>query len=91
MSNNISIEAKLSVYIRDECLPRDDTMELEYDRNLFEAGIVDSAGLISFIGYIEKEFHLNIPDEDLLPQNFVSITTIAKYIRTHQQVQYDYS
>jgi acyl carrier protein len=86
-----SIEEKLSAYIRDECLPRDDKTELEYDRNLFEAGIVDSAGLISFLCYIEKEFHISIPDEDLLPQNFVSITAIAKYIRAHQLVQYEYS
>jgi acyl carrier protein len=85
-----TIESRLSAYIHDECLPRDGTVELEYDKNLFEAGIVDSAGLISFICYIEKEFHLNIPDEDLLPQNFVSITAIAQYIRTRRRVYYDH-
>ena len=81
-----NIESKLSAYIHDECLPRENAMELEYDKNLFDSGIADSAGLISFICYIEKEFNLNIPDEDLLPQNFVSITAIAEYIRMHQQV-----
>ena len=83
--SNGHIEAMLSAYIRAECLPRDSDTVLAYDQNLFESGIVDSAGLISFIGNVEKEFHLSVPDEDLLPENFVSISAIAGYIRKHGQ------
>lgn len=81
------IETKLSGYIRQECLPAGSNEILDFDRNLFEAGIVDSAGLISFISYIEREFGMSIPDDDLLPENFVSIARIAGYIRAHLQVQ----
>lgn len=80
---NGEIEQKLTAYVLSECLPRGSS--LDSGQNLFESGIVDSAGLISFIGYVEKEFHVNVPDEDLLPQNFVSISAIAAYVRAHSQ------
>jgi acyl carrier protein len=80
-----TIESVLIAYIRKECLPQS-APPLKRDQNLFDSGIVDSAGLISFIGFIEREFALSIPDEDLLPSNFASVTAIADYIRSHQQV-----
>ncbi len=83
------VEATLAAYIREECLSRNTTSDLAYGTNLFDAGIVDSAGLISFIAFIEQTFGLNIPDEDLLPENFVSIAAIADYIRAHQQVGHE--
>lgn len=82
---NGSIESRLEYYIREECLPRNAATELSHDLNLFDAGIVDSAGLISYICFIEKEFNVPIPDEDLLPENFVSISAIAQYLRTRQE------
>ena len=81
-----AIEATLSAYIREECLPRNSAATLTYGQDLFESGIVDSAGLISFIAFVEREFGLTVPDEDLLPENFVSVSAIARYIRAHQQV-----
>ena len=85
----VTIEGKLEEYIRQECLPTNNKAGPGYDENLFDAGIVDSAGLISFICYIEEEFTITIPDEDLLPKYFVSINSIANYIRSHQQTRDD--
>ena len=80
-----TIETKLFSYLSTECLPTKEAVGVGVNDNLFDRGIVDSAGLISFIGYMEKEFGLVIPDEDLLPQNFATIASIARYIRTQQQ------
>jgi acyl carrier protein len=80
------IEETLAAYLREECLPRNSIATLAYDQNLFEAGIVDSAGLISFIDFVETTFGLTVPDEDLLPENFVSLSAIADYIRARRQV-----
>jgi acyl carrier protein len=82
---NHTIEAALVAYIWRECLPKNECVDLDVNDNLFERGIVDSAGLISFISFVEQEFKLTIPDEDLLPQNFASIASIARYIRLHKE------
>lgn len=79
---NHNIEKILYDYICENFLPHNTDSDLTYDKNLFQSGIIDSAGLISFLCFIEKEFSINIPDEDLLPQKFATIECIAEYIRT---------
>ncbi|NUM71152.1 MAG: acyl carrier protein [Ignavibacteriaceae bacterium] len=74
------MEIKLMDYIRKECLPDNSSYPLRADENLFDSGIVDSAGLISFIAFIESEYNIVIPDEDLLPENFISVRVIACYL-----------
>ena len=84
---NRDIEKKLWEYIEDNFLPQNYIeVQIEYDDegNLFDMGIIDSVGLIICIAFIEKEFNLTIPDEDLLPQNFNTIRSIASYIRSKQ-------
>jgi acyl carrier protein len=81
------IETVLWAYIREQCLPQGTSVEFADTKNLFESGILDSAGLISFVGFIERKFNLEIPDEDLIPVHFVSVASIAEYIRSKQQIQ----
>lgn len=50
------------------------------NESLFEKGVLDSFGLLEFIGSIEEYLGVNIPDEDLLAANFESIAKIRSYI-----------
>ncbi|NIO16402.1 MAG: acyl carrier protein [Deltaproteobacteria bacterium] len=75
------IEAILWTYIRENYLPRGIDTAFNDDENLFDKGIIDSAGLISFVIHVEQRFGLTIPDEDLLPENFSTVRDIADYIR----------
>jgi acyl carrier protein len=84
---DMEIESTLRNYIREQCLPQAAATQFADEKNLFESGVLDSAGLISFIGYIEVKFDLKIPDEDLVPAHFVSIASIAEYIRSRQKAQ----
>jgi acyl carrier protein len=77
-----SIEEELLRHIRDEYLSKTSREEIASDTNLFETGTVDSAGLLSFISFIENKYGISVPDEDLLPENFVCVARIADYIRT---------
>ena len=56
------------------------TAPLVGDDNLFDAGVLDSAGLLSLLAWIEEEFELDIPDDHLVPDNFSSITRTTSYI-----------
>ncbi len=86
MRRSLSVEETLIRYLRQECLSTAGNTSLAEDTDLFEAGIVDSAGLISFISFVEKEYEITVPDEDLLPQNFSSVARIAHYIRSHRKL-----
>lgn len=80
MASAGDIEASLWAYLRENHLPAN-AITYADDENLFDTGIIDSAGLISFISFIEEEYGISIPDEDLLPEHFSSVSVIAAYIR----------
>ncbi|HKB87894.1 MAG TPA: acyl carrier protein [Ignavibacteriaceae bacterium] len=54
-----------------------------FDENtdLFEKGILDSTGIIELVGFIEKTFNITIDDEELITDNFSSLSRITRYLQ----------
>jgi len=50
--------------------------------NLLETGVVDSLGILEVVTFLESEFKLEVSDEDLVPENFQSIISIAAFVRS---------
>jgi acyl carrier protein len=50
------------------------------DLSLVEAGIIDSTGTVELIRFLERDFHIQIPHEDLLPENLDTISRMAAYV-----------
>jgi acyl carrier protein len=48
--------------------------------DLFENSYVDSVGLAELLGFIEEEFGVVVPDDDLLAEEFASIDGIARTV-----------
>ena len=53
---------------------------LAEDASLLDAGVIDSTGVLELVDFIERRFGLNVPDGDLLPENFESIANITRYV-----------
>jgi len=53
-----------------------------FDRatDLFDAGYVDSVGLAELLEFIRAEFGVEVPEDDLLSEEFCAINGIAKII-----------
>lgn len=83
MDENIS--GILWEFLRENCLPRECDVVYGDDDNLFEAGIIDSAGVLAFVAFIESVFGLSIPDEDLLPENLKSVAAATRYIEARRR------
>ena len=49
---------------------------------LLESGMLDSQGVLEVVAFIEREYSINVSDEDLIPDNFQSIHHIAAYIQS---------
>jgi D-alanine--poly(phosphoribitol) ligase subunit 2 len=50
------------------------------DESLFESGLLDSFALPDLVSALEQEFSIKIPDGDLNPRKFDSISRIEGYI-----------
>jgi acyl carrier protein len=50
------------------------------DESLFESGLLDSFALTDFVGGLEDEFGITIPDSDLSARKFDTIRKVAAYV-----------
>ncbi|MGD0099338.1 MAG: acyl carrier protein [Acidobacteriota bacterium] len=55
-------------------------IEIENDESLFESGLFDSFMLVDLIARLEEEFAIKIPDSDLIPQKFDTVSKINQYL-----------
>jgi acyl carrier protein len=54
----------------------------EPDESLFASGYLDSFALPDLVGALEAEFNIKIPDSDLNPRKFDSISRMESYIES---------
>ena len=49
--------------------------------SFLEEGIVDSVGVLELVSFIEDRFKVKVDDQDIIPDNFDSVSKLAAYIR----------
>lgn len=54
----------------------------EYD--LLEHDVIDSIGVFQLVSLIEERLGVEIPDDELVPENFQSIGALARMVQTHR-------
>lgn len=50
------------------------------EASLFEAGVIDSFGVMDLVGKLEAAFGIQVPDADMLPRKFETLARIAAYV-----------
>ncbi len=55
--------------------------DLKDDDSFLETGIIDSTGVLELILFLEENFKISIPDEDLIPENLDTVNNILNYIQ----------
>jgi acyl carrier protein len=68
-------------YIRKEYLDEDSDLEITETTPLISGGIVDSFSMVSLKLYLEKKFHIQIPDQKATPEAFDSVNSIIALVR----------
>lgn len=57
-----------------------DRESLKPEEDLLEQGIIDSLGLMKLITFMEQAFHLQVNDEEIIPENFQCLKNMVKLI-----------
>ncbi|MHB8056670.1 MAG: acyl carrier protein [Desulfuromonadaceae bacterium] len=81
----MSILKNLENYLLNEIAVGLDKKTLEPDEDLLELGIIDSLGLMKLISFMEETFAISIPDEEVVPENFQSLTRMVKLVEMQTQ------
>ncbi len=75
----MEVQAALLKYISEELM--DNVIELNVEDNLLTDGMVSSLGMFRLVGYIEETWQMKIPHEDLVIENFRTVSIIGSYIQ----------
>ncbi len=71
-------------YIQEHLLSSSD-IELTSEDDLLGSGLVDSMGMVKLIAFIEQEFNLTVPPQDMVIENFMTISYIENYLEQRKQ------
>jgi acyl carrier protein len=75
--------SSIKTFIRTELI-YDDEKDFDESTNLIERGIVDSMSLVRLISFLEENYNIQVQDEDIVPENFSSLNTIAGFLARHK-------
>jgi acyl carrier protein len=76
-------EGKIREFLIDRAWLQDDGELLDTD-SLLEKGVIDSMAMVELISFIEETYNIRIQNEELMPENFDSLASIAAYIKSKQ-------
>ncbi len=76
----MAVNEKIRSFILDTMLAGTHGAALDDNDSFFEKGIIDSTGILELVSFIEDEFKIQIRDEELVPDNFDSVSKVADYI-----------
>jgi acyl carrier protein len=81
----MSTSSLLLEYIKKE-LAVGSKRNIQMDDDLLSAGIIDSLGVLQLVAFIEEQFNIQMPDEDVVLENFQSVNALANYLDNFQKV-----
>ena len=75
-----AIAARIREFIASDLLFTPGTFPYDDQTSFLEEGIVDSLGVMELVGFVQKEFGLEVDQDDILPENFGSVASLAAYV-----------
>jgi len=66
-------------YVKNEIM-RNRNAKLNENEDLLSAGILDSLAILQLVAYIDETFGIQVPDEDVVYDNFKSISSLVSYL-----------
>lgn len=76
----MDVLVSLHKFIKDNFLYKKETGDVGDDDPLLDSGIVDSMGILQLVNFLESEFSINVDDEEVVPENFETMNSIAAFV-----------
>lgn len=73
----------IEAFVRSEGQVGDDE-PLDRTVELFEAGYLDSLGVLRLVGYVESAFSITLGEDDLLSPDFTTVDGLSRIVRSAQ-------
>ncbi|MFH1743398.1 MAG: acyl carrier protein, partial [bacterium] len=79
--NDATIKAEIKSHIENHSLAGANLSDLHDDDSFFENGIIDSAGVLELVAFVEEQFNITVTDEEVTLENLDSVNRLIGFIR----------
>jgi acyl carrier protein len=76
-----SIQQRIHAFLLEK-FPLARKQRLKDSDALLESGILDSLGVLDLVSFLEQQFSITVADDELVPENFQTITHIVAFIES---------
>lgn len=66
-------------FVNSELLYQED-QQIDDNVNLIESGVIDSMTLLRLVSFLEENYGIEIPDQEIVPDNFRSLNAISAFL-----------
>jgi acyl carrier protein len=81
------IKKQIVEFIGRDFLYDGNMLDLGENVSLLENGIIDQTGVLELVLFVEDTYGFATPESDLTPENFDTISNIAKYVHRRLNAQ----
>lgn len=74
-----SIESKIRDFVS-KTFPAARKQTIRATDEWLQSGLIDSLGILDLVQFLEKQFRIHISDEELLPENFQSLSAVVNFV-----------
>jgi acyl carrier protein len=76
----MALKQELLAFIRENLFPEGTQEEIDERQPLIDQGVIDSMGLLQIMTFIEERTGVRIPDDEVTPENFQTVTAIDEMV-----------
>jgi len=74
------IDSVTKFLVQHECIEPGEIVS--HSESLLEQGIIDSVIIMKMVSFLEGKYGIEIDEDDLMPENFDSLTAIDTYVQS---------
>lgn len=78
--------ALIRTYIAQNILFSGNAYPYADDASFLDEGIVDSMNVLELVTFVEDTFGVTVADQDIVPDNFDSVSRLAAYVQSRTPV-----
>lgn len=80
----MSMAVEIERFIVEEIALGTGVESIDHDEDLLAQEVIDSHGIVELVGFLESKYGVKIGDDDLLPENFRSVNSVAAFVEARR-------
>jgi len=76
-----AIKAQIRQYIAENFLMGANATELGEDDSFMGQNVIDSAGVLELIAYLEQTYGIEVDEDEMIPDNLDSLNGVGRYLQ----------